>query len=749
MTKPSIFQRLFCHLPDMLAVIDRDHRLIMCNWRSGYDYVPEEQRQGRPRCYEVFYPGQGRPCDPCHAMEVFRSGKPLVTEKYNARVGHLEVRCFPIHDEHGELTMVAEQLCDINQRKAALENLATREAQYRTLVESQVDLICRWRPDTTLTFVNAAYCRFFGKTREQLIGAKFLDITPPKMRPPVEAHAVSQMENPRVTTVEIEICNPEGEVRWQSWTDCPIFDEQGQLLEFQSVGRDITQEKHALERVRESQTRYRNFFENDLTGDFIATTDGYLVDCNPAFLRIFGFPSREQAMKKNLLELFFQDDRPAEFFDTLQQQGKMEYIDITTCKCDGTPLHLIANLVGEYDGDGQLKAVEGFLFDNTDLKNLQKQFLHAQKMEAMGRLAGGVAHDFNNLLTVISGYSQYLLQKYPDETLQGCLEQIVKAGEQAASLTSQLLAFSRRQVMQTREMDLNAVTADMQKMLRRILGADVELVVMRDPRLGLINADRGQIEQVIVNLAVNARDAMPNGGKLTIETINIELDEIYSSWHAGLAPGYYVMMSVTDTGCGMDTETINQIFEPFFTTKETGKGTGLGLSTVYGIVQQSGGHIHVYSEPGLGTTFKIYLPRIDSPLHDTTRETAASPVQRGTETILLVEDNESVRDLAHMVLKGNGYRILEASGPQEALKVFDGHDGHVHLLLTDVVMPGGSGPTLAEELRNRQQDLKVLYVSGYPQDTHAIRDLDTQKGAFLAKPFTPVSLGLKVREILG
>jgi CheY-like chemotaxis protein len=303
--------------------------------------------------------------------------------------------------------------------------------------------------------------------------------------------------------------------------------------------------------------------------------------------------------------------------------------------------------------------------------------------------------------------------------------------------------------MQTKEMDLNAVTADMEKMLLRILGADVELVVLRDPRLGLINADRGQIEQVIVNLAINARDAMPGGGKLTIETINIELDEIYSTWHTGLAPGYYVMMSVTDTGSGMDAETMSKIFEPFYTTKETGKGTGLGLSTVYGIVQQSGGHIYVYSEPGMGTTFKIYLPRIDSPMiSGTIKEGPCLPV-RGSETILLVEDNESVRDLAHMVLHGNGYKVLEADNPQEALRVFESYGDVIHLLLTDVVMPGGSGPTLAKELRSRLDDLKVLYVSGYPQDTHAIDNLDAHKDAFLAKPFTPVSLGLKVREILG
>ncbi|ABA87442.1 sensor histidine kinase response regulator, PAS and PAS domain-containing, putative heme-binding site [Syntrophotalea carbinolica DSM 2380] len=749
MTKPSLYQRLFSDISDLLAVVDRNHRLVMCNWRGGYDYVPEDKRTGQPHCYEVFYPGQNGPCQPCHVMEVFRTGKPLVTEKYNARVGHLEVRCFPIFDEAGELTMVAEQLCDINQRKAALENLHASERQYRTLVESQIDLVCRWQPDTTLTFVNSAYCRFFGKTRAELLGTRFLDNCPQEFRPDLAAHVASQAQNPRLEVVEVKVYDTKGRIRWQSWCDCPIFDEQGRLVEFQSVGRDITKEKMALEHLRETQTRYRHFFENDLTGDFVVGIDGQLVDCNPAFLRIFGFDSRQQALEKDFFELFFHGKDPGIFFEILQQQKKMEYCDIEGCKCDGSPLQLIANLLGQFNEEGQLTGIEGFLFDNTDLKNLQKQFLHAQKMEAMGRLAGGVAHDFNNLLTVISGYSQYLLQKYSDEALQGCLEQIVKAGEQAASLTSQLLAFSRRQVMQTKEMDLNGVTADMEKMLHRILGADVDLVVLRDPRLGLVNADRGQIEQVIVNLAVNARDAMPEGGKLTIETINIELDEIYSTWHTGLAPGHYVMMSVTDTGIGMDPEIMGKIFEPFYTTKETGKGTGLGLSTVYGIVQQSGGHIYVYSEPGMGTTFKIYLPRVDSPVHDRAAKECSSLPIKGSETILLVEDNESVRDLAHMVLRGNGYNVLEACDIHEALQVFETYDDAIHLLLTDVVMPGGSGPTLVAELRGRKADLKVLYVSGYPQDTQAIQDSETSKDAFLAKPFTPISLGLKVREILG
>lgn len=748
MPKSSFFERLFANLPDFVAVIDRDHRLVMCNWQAGYDYVPEQQRPNRPFCYEVFYPEQGRPCAYCHVKEVFRTGKPIVSEKVNPRIGHVEVRCFPIFDDRGEVSLVGEQICNINQRKETERALQESEQQYRALVESQTDLVCRWRPDTTLTFVNASYCRYFGKTRQELLGRKLLDLTPEPTRTTVAAHVADLLQNPHLGSCDTAIPYPGGEWCWISWRDCPIYDVNGRVIEFQSVGRDFTERKKALEQLRASEERYRQFFENDLTADFVATANGRLLDCNPAFLRIFGFNSLAEAQSCHLENLLTSRDAHQTLFETLRRQQVVEYLELEACRPDGTPLHLIANAFGEFDDRGRLTAIKGYLFDNTELKKLEKQFLHAQKMEAMGRLAGGVAHDFNNLLTVISGFSQYLLQNFQEQTLHDCLAQIVKAGDQAADLTRQLLTFSRRQVLQARDMDLNAVTADMEKMLRRIVGADIELAVLRDARLGLIKADRSQIEQVILNLAVNARDAMPVGGKLTIETINIELDERYSSRHLGLAPGPYVMLTVGDTGIGMDSETLSHIFEPFFTTKETGKGTGLGLSTVYGIVQQSNGHIQVYSEPGMGSVFKIYLPRIDAPPEETVKPDTRPPIM-GDETVLLVEDNDAVRELTRMVLCSNGYQVLEACTPAEAERIFDAQQDPVHILVTDVVMPGGSGPDLAHALRQRQPDLKVLFISGYPQDLCPDLDPDQSDTCYLQKPFTPVSLGLKMREVLG
>ncbi len=748
-SKPSLHERLFSDLPDFLAVIDRDLRLVMCNWRGGYQYVPDEQRQGNPLCYDVFYPGQGKPCEPCHVREVFSTGAPLVTEKFNPRIGHLEVRCFPVFDDAGQITMVAEQICDIGQRKDAEMALQHSEKRYRTLVENQMDAICRWRPDGTLTFVNNAYCRMLGKSRDQLLGSRFIEFVPESHRPSREAHLASLVADPRIAQFEHQGSPGGGSDRWYIWSDRPIMDETGQLVEFQSVARDITDIRQALEDLRQSEERYREFFENDLTAVFVATVDGQLLECNPAFARIFGFSSPEFAKRCDLATLHVSPDARERLLEEVRRQKKLQFFELDARTRKGKPLHLIANIVGEFDDQGELTRIRGYLFDNTELKNLEKQFLHAQKMEAMGRLAGGVAHDFNNLLTVISGYSQYLLQNSPDDPLRNCLEQIARAADQAAALTSQLLTFSRRQVRQARELSLNKVTADLEDMLRRILTADIEIVVIRDPRLGLVKADYGQIEQVIVNLVVNARDAMPRGGKLTIETLNVEFDEIYSHWHVGLKPGPYVMLSVTDTGIGMDSETMSRVFEPFFTTKDKGKGTGLGLSTVYGIVQQSGGQVYVYSEPGLGTTFKVYLPNVEAAVQSRCASPAPSRSTRGAETVLLVEDNDAVRDLAHMVLQGSGYTVLQARNAREAVEVFENSQLPIDVLLTDVVMPGGSGVSLAAELKRRQPDLKLLLVSGYPQDALEDQSIWDAGAHFLQKPFSPVSLGLKMREVLG
>jgi PAS domain S-box-containing protein len=385
--------------------------------------------------------------------------------------------------------------------------------------------------------------------------------------------------------------------------------------------------------------------------------------------------------------------------------------------------------------------------DVTDRRALETQLQRAAKMEAVGQLAGGVAHDFNNLLTIISGYSHLLHKRLGPEDL-GDVEEIMKAGERAASLTRQLLAFSRKQVMVPQVLDLNVVISDLAKMLKRLIGEDIRLRTVLQPSLGSIKADPGQIEQVIMNLAVNSRDAMPSVGDLTLETSNVELDENYAHAHITVKPGPHIMLAVTDTGCGMTPETKARIFEPFFTTKEHGKGTGLGLATVYGIVKQSGGSIWVYSEPGQGTTFKIYFPRVyESPV-EVTRPVARDDSAKGTETILLAEDEEGVRSLTRALLRSEGYQVLEARGPIEAISLAEQYTQPIHLLLTDVVMPKMSGKTLSNRVTALHPETKVLFMSGYTDDAIVQHGILESGVFFIQKPFTSASLAQKLREVL-
>jgi len=383
------------------------------------------------------------------------------------------------------------------------------------------------------------------------------------------------------------------------------------------------------------------------------------------------------------------------------------------------------------------------------LRQTEEKLRLSQRLEAVGQLAGGVAHDFNNLLTVITGYSELMLRRLNETDPQHHnLTEIKKAGERAASLTHQLLAFSRKQVLQPKVLDLNSLVPDTGKMLRRLIGEDIELVLALKPALGRVMADPNQIEQVIMNLVLNARDAMPRGGKIIVETRNVELSEAYADTHIAIEPGPYVMLAVSDTGSGIDAETQKHIFEPFFTTKEVGKGSGLGLATVYGIVKQSGGNIWVYSEVGQGTTFKIYLPRIKKEAELFKPAGEQVEILRGTETILLVEDEAMVRVLARSILEESGYHVLEADHGEEAMRVCGRYDGPIHLLLTDVIMPQMSGRELAERITPWRQKMKVLYMSGYTDDAIVHHGVLNKGMAFIEKPFTPDVLGRKVRDVL-
>jgi len=502
-------------------------------------------------------------------------------------------------------------------------------------------------------------------------------------------------------------------------------------------------------RADEDRVRLGHAVEQAAEAILITDVQGKIVYVNPAFEHFTGFSRREAIGETPRILKSGKHDRA--FYQTLWAtllRGEVWSGQFINRRKDGTFYELETTISPVRDAAGRVINFVSVARDVTRERQLEQQLRQAQKMEAVGRLAGGIAHDFNNLLTAINGYSELLLTQTVEEPLRKYGEEIKKAGERAALLTRQLLAFSRQQVLEPQILNLNSVVASMEKMLRRVIGEDIELVTDLASDLGSIRADPGQLAQVIMNLAVNSRDAMPQGGKLTLATSNVELDEVQACHDGSLAPGSYVVLSVSDTGCGMSPETQAHIFEPFFTTKEQGKGTGLGLATVYGIIQQSGGSIVCTSEIGCGTTFGVYLPRVDQ------SPTVVAPCQagpvytRGTETILLVEDEESVRTLVSKVIRSLGYTVLEGRHGEEALAVAREHDGAIHLLLTDVVLPGMSGPELAKRLAPERHEMKVLFMSGYTDDAilhHGVRDANA---AYLQKPFSPEALASKVRSLL-
>jgi len=510
-------------------------------------------------------------------------------------------------------------------------------------------------------------------------------------------------------------------------------------------------DKANREALRASEAQFRRFIENLPLGVYRSTPDGRVQMANPALLRMLGYDSWQELAFQNLEGEAFEAGYPrSAFCEQIEREGEARGLETAWKRRDGSMVFVRESARAFRTDDGRVLYYDGIVEDVTERRRLEEQLRQAQKMEAVGRLAGGVAHDFNNLLTIIIGYSDLLLEKLSAcDGMRPPVEEIKKAADRAASLTRQLLAFSRKQMLQPHILDLNSLLTNLDEMLRRMIGEDIELVTHLPSGLGRVKADRGQIEQVIMNLAVNARDAMPQGGQLTLEAANVDLDSSHASSHESVLPGHYVMIAMSDTGMGMDAETQAHIFEPFFTTKGQGKGTGLGLATTYGIVKQSEGHIWVYSEPGKGTTFKVYLPRIDQAVEVIApTNVPVDELSRGSETILLVEDEEAVCSLVRGVLESRGYDVLKTKGANDALEVGERHKKHIHLLLTDVVMPQMSGRELAEHLAPLHPETKVLYMSGYADHAvvqHGLLDPGT---VFLQKPFTPAALARKLREVL-
>lgn len=512
---------------------------------------------------------------------------------------------------------------------------------------------------------------------------------------------------------------------------------------------DMEEEKQLAGRLIASELRYRRLFETARDGILILDYEtGLVLDANPFVMEMLDL-RYEDVVGQTLWDLgFVHDAREAQLnFESLKRDGYVRYDDLPLKTRDGRTLSVefVSNV---YSVSGR-RVIQCNIRDITQRKALQAELHQSQKMEAIGQLTGGIAHDFNNLLTVIMGYSEIMLSSLKSgDPLREEVQQIVQAGHRASMLTRQLLAFSHKQVVQPQRLDFNRIVANLTPMLRRLIGEDIELVSVGAKALWLVYADPSQIEQAIVNLTVNARDAMPQGGKLTIETANVDLDENFTRQHPSLKPGAYVMLSVIDTGSGMDADTQAHLFEPFFTTKEKGKGTGLGLSTVYRIIQQSGGSIFVHSEPGLGTAFTIYLPRVEGAIKASEPAAVEASHPKRSETVLLVEDEDGVRILMARILAEMGYQVVVASNGETALSIFEQRKGQFNLLVTDLVMPGMGGGDLAARLAPLWPGMKVLYISGYADHALLLEQSLGLDSGFLQKPFTPEVLGVKVREVL-
>src|SRR6202166_2137876 len=628
--------------------------------------------------------------------------------------------------------------------------LVRGEELFRFISENAADMIAVVDMEGKRIFNSFSYEKVLGYSLKELRESSSFEQIHPDDRSKVRQAAEEARRTGVGKPLEYRVRHKDGTWRVLESTASVIRNSRGDPENLVVVNRDVTERKRSAEALRRSEASFRSVVEDAPYGIYRASLSGELVLVNPALQKILGYSSQEELLGTNLASSVYR--YPLEhrkLNEMLLQQESFKDLEVEWKRKDGAPITVRCSGCPIKDEAGAVAYVEVFAEDVTERRGLERQLRMAQKMEAVGRLSGGIAHDFNNLLGVIIGYSQVLKRTLgPQNPLTEHATEIEKAGDRAAALTRQLLAFSRQQILTPTVLNLNDLVVDMQKMLPRLIREDIAVSTALDQELHSVRADRNQIEQVIMNLAVNALNAMPEGGRLRIDTKNVRLDELYARSHPGAKPGEYACLSVTDSGTGIDSETIAHIFEPFFTTKELGKGTGLGLATVYGIVKQSGGYVWVDSEPGKGAAFQVFLPRVAQIADSVAVRPYLDENLRGSATILLVEAPEPLRKLAASFLCSHGFKVLSAPDAEEALKIAAAHAGAIQLLVTDVVMPGQNGRVLAERLVASYPGIKVLYISGYTDSFiggHGILDPDA---ILLNKPFTEEALIHKVRDVL-
>jgi two-component system, cell cycle sensor histidine kinase and response regulator CckA len=668
-------------------------------------------------------------------------------KRYIHRDGHIihaHVAAALVRPADGREPFFVTHVVDMTERRKAEQALAASETLLRQFIKHSPAAVAMFDTEMRYLQVSDRWLADYHLERERVVGRCHYDVFPDLPERWKEVHR-RVLAGAVESCLEDEFVRADGTAEWLHWEARPWLTSDGAIGGLTIFTRLVTEGRRAAAEL----VRLSRAIEQSAESVLITDPAGTIVYVNPAFETVTGY-SREEALGQNPRILKSGRQGP-EFYRqmwTTLTRGRTWTGRITNRRKDGSLLEEDAAISPVRDSSGRVVNYVAVKRDITHEKSLEQQLLQAQKLEAVGRLAGGVAHDFNNIVGVILGYGEAVQRKLPaEDPLRGKVQQILRAAGRAADLTRQLLAFSRKQVLQPRALDLNEALSGMEKMLRRLIGEDVELTLRPEPGLGPVRADPGQVEQVLMNLAVNARDAMPQGGNLTIETSNLTLDCPLNLGRWVLPPGRYAVLAVTDDGEGISPDVEAHIFEPFFTTKEAGKGTGLGLSTVYGIVKQSEGFISVHSEIGVGTTFTIYLPRIDEQPGEEAEEDRTA-VPGGTETILVVEDEAALRDLLRDVLEDNGYTVLAASDGTEALRTAERHVGAIHLLLTDVVMPGMTGPHLARQFSASRPDAKIVYVSGYSEEAVASRGRLGPGDLLLHKPFAPDALLRSVRDVL-
>jgi two-component system, cell cycle sensor histidine kinase and response regulator CckA len=784
-TNQNHIKNVLDSIQDGVCVLDMDLNVLRVNpWieRRFHHHGPLVGK----KCYSI-YKNRSSPCNGCPALKTLETGETqqMVSSfllEDDSEIW-LETLTYPLRDEAGQVVAVIEHLRDVTHNRVADDRLSCINetflrfgpdstenirqlvalaghmlgadfALYSRIEEGRLIAVGEWGlPGANHRFGPAeeAICReILEGSPEQAVFLRAWDRSRyAKLHPGLKGHGFETFVGRTVksggekTGIFFALLKE----------DVLLSDEESAFLGVVVSAIGVEEERRrAAEALREGEERYRRLFNTGSDAIFVHrfTPEGlpsHFVEANDVACARLGY-SREELLQMSCSHILEPDEvsripeRSAALRKTHHALFEARHV---TRSGDIIPVEVNAQFF-ELGGQPAVLSIVRDITDRYSLKQKEEQLQQSQKMEAIGRLAGGVAHDFNNLLTVIIGSSELMLLSQEEESeSHRHLQQTIQAAQKASGLTRQLLAFSRKQILEAEVLNLNTVVNEMSKLLGRIIGEDVELQTFQDSDLGFVMADRGQLGQVILNLAVNAREAMPNGGRLSIETGNVILDSSYAATHHEVEPGPYVMLAVTDSGEGMDPVTLGSIFEPFFTTKN--HGTGLGLATVYGIVRQSGGHIWVYSEPDQGTTFKIYLPQVEGQTISAQKVQTGS-AQGGTETVLLVEDDSSVRGLTRTILEKRRYRVLEASSPQAALSMVDNYGGLIDLMVTDVIMPDMYGPELAALIRSRRPEIKVLYMSGYTDNAIVSQGVLNDGMQFLQKPFTVETLARKVREVL-